>query len=68
MAVQYQSYMDALFDAQELMKHGATSIETVDSKVLNLAMNDFVWAQSTFRPQRKVFKESIWSNSELRCH
>ena len=42
-AVQYESFMDALFDAQELMKHGATSIETVDSKVLNLAMNDFVW-------------------------
>ena len=42
-AVQYESFMDALFDAQELMKHGATSIETVDSKVLNLAMKDFVW-------------------------
>lgn len=42
-AVQYESFMDALFDAQELMKHGATSIETVDSKVLKLAMNDFVW-------------------------
>ena len=42
-AVQYESFMDALFDAQELMKHGATSIETIDSKVLNLAMNDFVW-------------------------
>lgn len=42
-AVQYGSFMDALLDAQELMTHGATSIETVDSKVLNLAMNDFVW-------------------------
>ena len=42
-AVQYESFMDALFDAQELMKHGATSIETIDSKVLKLAMNDFVW-------------------------
>ena len=42
-AVQYASFMDALFDAQELMTHGATSIETVDSKVLNLAMGDFVW-------------------------
>ena len=37
-AVQYESFMDALFDARELMSHGATSIETVDSKVLNLAM------------------------------
>ncbi len=42
-SVQYASFMDALLDAQELMTHGATSIETVDSKVLNLAMNDFVW-------------------------
>jgi FAD/FMN-containing dehydrogenase/Fe-S oxidoreductase len=42
-AVQYESFMDALFDARELMKHGATSIETIDSKVLNLAMNDFIW-------------------------
>lgn len=42
-AVQYESFMDALLDAQELMTHGATSIETVDSKVLNLAMRDFVW-------------------------
>ena len=42
-AVQYESFMDALFDARELMTHGATSIETVDSKVLNLAMNDFIW-------------------------
>ena len=42
-AVQYESFMNALFDARELMTHGATSIETVDSKVLNLAMNDFIW-------------------------
>lgn len=42
-AVQYGSFMDALWDAQELMTHGATSIETVDSKVLQLAMKDFVW-------------------------
>ena len=51
-AVQYESFMDALFDARELMTHGATSIETVDSKVLNLAMNDFIWdSVAEFFPQ-----------------
>ncbi|MEL0223389.1 MAG: FAD-linked oxidase C-terminal domain-containing protein, partial [Gammaproteobacteria bacterium] len=51
-AVQYESFMDALFDARELMTHGATSIETVDSKVLNLAMNDFIWdSVADFFPQ-----------------
>lgn len=44
-AVQYESFMDALLDAQTLMTHGATSIETVDSNVLNLAMKDFIWDQ-----------------------
>ncbi|MGB2474492.1 MAG: D-2-hydroxyglutarate dehydrogenase YdiJ [Litorivicinaceae bacterium] len=51
-AVQYESFMDALFDARELMKYGATSIETVDSKVLNLAMKDFIWdSVAEFFPQ-----------------
>lgn len=44
-AVQYESFMDALLDARTLMTHGATSIETVDSNVLNLAMKDFIWDQ-----------------------
>lgn len=41
--VNYRDFNAALRDATELMKAGPTSIETVDSKVLNLAMNDIVW-------------------------
>lgn len=57
-AVQYESFMDALFDARELMQHGATSIETVDSTVLNLAMNDFVWdsVQAYFPTSEKTLQ------------
>jgi FAD/FMN-containing dehydrogenase/Fe-S oxidoreductase len=41
--VRYGSFDAALRDAQELMKFGAASIETVDSKVLGLAQDDVVW-------------------------
>ena len=41
--VKYEDFNTALRDATELMKAGPTSIETVDSKVLNLAMGDIVW-------------------------
>ncbi|WP_458525413.1 FAD-binding and (Fe-S)-binding domain-containing protein [Onishia taeanensis] len=43
--VRYASFMDALRDAKALMASAAapTSIETVDDKVLGLAMQDFVW-------------------------
>ena len=41
--VNYRDFNAALRDASELMKALPTSIETVDSKVLNLAMNDIVW-------------------------
>jgi FAD/FMN-containing dehydrogenase/Fe-S oxidoreductase len=41
--VYYEDFNAALKDAKELMKAGPTSIETVDSKVLNLAMQDIVW-------------------------
>lgn len=41
--VNYRDFNAALRDATELMKAAPTSIETVDSKVLNLAMNDIVW-------------------------
>lgn len=41
--VNYRDFNAALRDAAELMKAEPTSIETVDSKVLNLAMNDIVW-------------------------
>ena len=59
-AVQYESFMDALLDARELMTHGATSIETVDSKVLNLAMNDFIWdSVAEFFPQTEKTLQGI---------
>ena len=42
--VRYASFMDALRDAKTLMGEALpTSIETVDDKVLLLAMEDFVW-------------------------
>lgn len=41
--VNYRDFNVALRDAGQLMKAEPTSIETVDSKVLNLAMNDIVW-------------------------
>ncbi|WP_457790709.1 D-2-hydroxyglutarate dehydrogenase YdiJ [Pseudomonas sp. PL-6] len=41
--VSYASFMDALRDAQVLMAMAPLSIETVDSRVLDLAMQDIVW-------------------------
>ncbi len=41
--VRYASFMDALRDANALLAHAPLSIETVDSKVLLLAMKDIVW-------------------------
>ncbi|MFA4912091.1 MAG: FAD-binding and (Fe-S)-binding domain-containing protein [Burkholderiaceae bacterium] len=41
--IRYTSFMDALRDAQALMGHNPLSIETVDSRVLMLAMQDIVW-------------------------
>jgi FAD/FMN-containing dehydrogenase/Fe-S oxidoreductase len=41
--VRYGSFMDALRDANALLAHTPLSIETVDSKVLLLAMKDIVW-------------------------
>ena len=43
--VKYDNFDSSLRDATELMKSSPTSIETIDSKVLNLAMNDFIWNQ-----------------------
>ncbi|KVF00643.1 hypothetical protein WJ24_12335 [Burkholderia vietnamiensis] len=42
--VRYGGFMDALRDARALLAHRPLSIETVDSKVLMLAMKDFVWS------------------------
>ena len=41
--VRYAAFMDALRDAQALMQLRPISIETVDSRVLMLAMRDIVW-------------------------
>lgn len=41
--VRYAGFMDALRDAKTLMLLKPLSIETVDSKVLMLAMKDIVW-------------------------
>src|SRR5690606_3174472 len=41
--VNYRDFNAALRDATSLMRSEPTSIETVDSKVLNLAMDDIVW-------------------------
>ncbi|WP_122502995.1 D-2-hydroxyglutarate dehydrogenase YdiJ [Pseudomonas viridiflava] len=41
--VRYAGFMDALRDAKALMLLKPLSIETVDSKVLMLAMKDIVW-------------------------
>lgn len=50
--LQYASFNDALRDAKDLMDWNPTSIETVDSKVLNLAMNDIIWdTVATYYPQ-----------------
>mgnify|MGYP006153053891 CR=1 FL=1 len=41
--IRYAGFMDALRDARALMALKPLSIETVDSKVLLLAMQDIVW-------------------------
>ncbi|MFK4501965.1 FAD/FMN-containing dehydrogenase/Fe-S oxidoreductase [Bradyrhizobium japonicum] len=41
--VRYDSFDAALRDAQELIRFGAASIETVDSRVLSLAQDDVIW-------------------------
>ncbi|NVN03298.1 MULTISPECIES: D-2-hydroxyglutarate dehydrogenase YdiJ [Asaia] len=41
--IRYGSFMEALRDARALIGLRPLSIETIDSKVLGLAMQDFVW-------------------------
>lgn len=41
--LKYDSFETSMRDASALMNYGPTSIETVDSKVLNLAMGDIIW-------------------------
>jgi FAD/FMN-containing dehydrogenase/Fe-S oxidoreductase len=50
--VRYAAFMDALRDARTLLAHRPLSIETVDSKVLLLAMKDIVWTSvANYFPQ-----------------
>jgi FAD/FMN-containing dehydrogenase/Fe-S oxidoreductase len=52
--IRYAGFMDALRDARALMAHQPLSIETVDSKVLLLAMRDIVWSKvSEFFPENE---------------
>jgi len=41
--IKYDSFEASLRDAKALMEWQPTSIETIDSKVLNLAMGDIIW-------------------------
>ena len=50
--LRYENFNAALRDAEAIMAVGPTSIETVDSKVLNLAKSDIVWETvSEFFPE-----------------
>jgi FAD/FMN-containing dehydrogenase/Fe-S oxidoreductase len=42
-SIKYDTFLSALRHAPELVKYRALSVETVDSKVLNLAKQDVVW-------------------------
>jgi FAD/FMN-containing dehydrogenase/Fe-S oxidoreductase len=41
--IKYESFESALRHAPEMIKANATSVETVDSNVLNLARTDIIW-------------------------
>jgi FAD/FMN-containing dehydrogenase/Fe-S oxidoreductase len=41
--LRYENFNAALRDAKAIMSVGPTSIETIDSKVLNLAKEDIIW-------------------------
>lgn len=41
--VKYQDFQDALRHAPALVKANATSVETIDSTVLDIARNDVIW-------------------------
>jgi FAD/FMN-containing dehydrogenase/Fe-S oxidoreductase len=61
--VRYASFMEALRDAQALMAHHPLSIETVDSKVLLLAMKDIVWQSvSPYFPKNAGAKQTLGIN------
>ncbi|WP_271270304.1 D-2-hydroxyglutarate dehydrogenase YdiJ [Aliamphritea hakodatensis] len=41
--IKYAGFQDSLEDAKQILGCGPTSVETIDSKVLSLAMQDIVW-------------------------
>lgn len=54
--LRYENFNAALRDAKAIMSVGPTSIETIDSKVLNLAKEDIVWTTvSQFFPSDDEF-------------
>lgn len=58
--ISYTSFMAALRDAQTLMTHHPISIETVDSRVLGLAMEDNIWRDvAEWFPEFKQKTEGI---------
>jgi FAD/FMN-containing dehydrogenase/Fe-S oxidoreductase len=61
--VRYAGFMDALRDARVLMAHRPLSIETVDSKVLMLAMKDIVWTSvGEYFPQAEGEAQTLGIN------
>lgn len=55
--ISYHSFDAALRDANRIMQTGPTSIETVDSRVLNLAKEDNIWETvAEFFPQDAKLK------------
>ena len=43
LVIKYESFDDALCDAEELVKSNPTAIETIDEKILNLAKEDQIY-------------------------
>ncbi|WP_372741982.1 FAD-binding and (Fe-S)-binding domain-containing protein [Neptunomonas sp.] len=61
--VKYNSFESSLRDAKALMDWGPTSIETIDSKVLNLAMGDIVWdTVKDYFPEKEGDPETLGIN------
>ncbi len=55
--VNYDSFDSALRDAPRLMQAGPTSIETIDSRVLELAMGDSIWHEvAEYFPSENIDK------------
>ncbi|MGH1484816.1 MAG: D-2-hydroxyglutarate dehydrogenase YdiJ [Cellvibrionaceae bacterium] len=55
--LRYDNFDAALRDAETIMQAGPTSIETIDSRVLNLAKDDIIWnTVEEFFPTDKQYK------------